>query len=270
MKLTNTKTQLILFLTISNIMTFLIIYFFNINSTNYDEINNYIINRNDTDKELRRAIVELQNKITNLPKLFTVDKREIIINRINNEFTVESTETVRGRDNYISEFSRSDKKDISSGKIVPNIYNNNLFYSYGVLNTQGEFSKEIKKNKISSKNPQHDIAIIQEIIKSASDIEISSANYEEKIATLKRIATDSSFEAEKIRMKFLGNENDATLADKTLLENTRKKNDNNMVGSGIAVVCNVVIFLALTGLLGRNKRSVNRQREGLEEVSSST
>uniref|UniRef100_UPI0027BA2A6D hypothetical protein n=1 Tax=Desulfobulbus sp. TaxID=895 RepID=UPI0027BA2A6D len=193
-----------------------------------------------------------------------------IINRINNEFTVENTEIVRGRDNYNSEFSRLDKKDISLGKIVANIFKDNLFYSYGLLNTQGEFSEEIKMNKIYSKNPQHDIVRIQEIIKSASDLDISSADYEGKIATLKRIATDSSFEAEQIRMKFLGNENDEILADKTLLENTRKKNDNNMVGIGIAVACNVVIFLALAGILGRNNRSVNRQREGLKEVSPST
>jgi len=270
MKPSNVKNKLVIFIIISNIITFLIIYFFNINSKNYDEINNYIINRNNTDKELRSSIVELQNKITNLPKLFTVDRREVIINRINNEFTVEHTEIVRGRDNYNSEFSRLDKKDISSGKIVANIFKDNLFYSYGLLNTQGEFSEEIKRNKIYSKNPQHDIVRIQEIIKSASDLDISSADYEGKIATLKRIATDSSFEAEQIRMKFLGNENDAILADKTLLENTRKKNDNNMIGSGIAVACNVVIFLALTGILGRNNRSVNRQQEGLEEVSPST
>jgi predicted PurR-regulated permease PerM len=139
MKPINVKNKLAIFIVISNIITFSIIYFFNINSKNYDEINNYIIDRNNTDKELRSSIVELQNKITNLPKLFTVDRREAIINRINNEFTVEHTEIVRGRDNYNSEFSRLDKKDISSGKIVANIFKDNLLYSYGLLNTQGEF-----------------------------------------------------------------------------------------------------------------------------------
>lgn len=118
MKPINVKNKLAIFIVISNIITFSIIYFFNINSKNYYEINNYIINKNNTYKELRSSIVELQNKITNLPKLFTVDRREVIINRINNEFTVECTEIVRGRDNYNSEFSRLDKKDISSGKIV--------------------------------------------------------------------------------------------------------------------------------------------------------
>ena len=208
----------------------------------------------DIDRNLRGSVFKLQNDIIFLPKIFTDNRREIIIKNVIDNFPVEEKVKIFGWDSYAQFFSRTEKRDLGSGIAIANVYGDKLYFSYGVLDENGDFSNAIERIRLRSNNPESDLARLQNIISTAYSSPNTSSNFEEKIATLKKITTDTVFASEKTRIEYLGNEKDITLAAKNLAEANKEKRQQRLQLGLVVITCNMLLLVLLTCIM-RNKSS---------------
>ena len=166
--------------------------------------------RGSIDSNLRSQIVNLQKKIVNLPKIFSKNTRSILIEKINSTFKIESSEKIASKEALTIIFSRNERKDIFSGKIVVQTVDNKLFYAVGLMNDNGEFTESVERTQLQSRNIGTDLDKLITIINFSPSEDNNKLFYEEKISQLKQICIDSAFEAEKTRLEFVSKENDIT------------------------------------------------------------
>jgi hypothetical protein len=88
------------------------------------EINSYNHEKETTDSNLRAQIVSLQKKIVNLPKIFTKNKRLLLVEKIGSNFTIESSEKITEKEVIAKFFSRDERKELFSGRIIVQTANN--------------------------------------------------------------------------------------------------------------------------------------------------
>jgi hypothetical protein len=177
--------------------------------------------REAIDSNLRAQIVGLQNKIVKIPKIFSKNKRAVLVDMINTNFTIEATEKISDKGTINLLFTRDQRKDLFAGKVVVHQLNNQLFYSVGVTDEHGEYTGAVEKNQLQSKNLAADFQRATAMVNSDLSEENGKVNYEEKIAILKQISIDSAFEAEKTRLEFVSNEKDVATINKKFVEATQ-------------------------------------------------
>jgi len=183
-----------------------------------NEIDSLYHERGSIDSNLRSQIVNLQKKIINLPKIFTKNTRSLLIEKINANFKIESTEKITNKEALTIIFSRNERKEIFSGKIVVQTIDNKLFYAVGLMNDNGEFTDSVERTQLQSKNVGTDFEKLIAIINSDISEENSKLFYEEKIFLLKQICIDSAFESEKTRLEFVSKENDISQINKKFIQ----------------------------------------------------
>ncbi len=210
--------------------------------------------RGSIDSNLRNQIVLVQKKIVNLPKIFTSNKRSVILNKLSSIYSIENKEDISNRDLFAKIFSRSERKEIFTGKIIAQLDENKLYYAYAIIDENGEFSDSITRIQIKSENINNDFAKITTIINSDS-IEENKLNYEEKISILKKICIDSAFEAEKTRIEFVANENDISKINNKFIKLNRENSEESFLFYLILSGCNTlfVLICALITIFRRTK-----------------
>ncbi len=207
--------------------------------------------RGAIDSNLRSQIVTLQKKIVNLPKIFTKNTRSVLIERINSNFKIESSEIITSKEALTIIFSRNERKEIFSGKIVAQTVDNKLFYTVGLMNDHGEFTDSVERTQLQSKNLGTDFDKLIALINSDLSEESNKNFYEEKIFLLKQICIDSAFESEKTRLEFVSKENDITqINNKFIQANHEYHKDWLKVVLAIFSV-NVLCFLVLASCFSR-------------------
>lgn len=177
--------------------------------------------REAIDSNLRAQIVGLQNKLVKIPKIFSKNKRAVLVDMINTNFTIEATEKISDKGTINQLFTRDQRKDLFAGKIVVQTLNNQLFYSVGVTDEHGEYTGAVEKNLLQSKNVTADFQRAAAMVNSELSEENGKVNYEEKIAILKQMSIDSAFEAEKTRIEFVSRERDVASINKKFIEATQ-------------------------------------------------
>jgi hypothetical protein len=188
------------------------------------EINSYNHEKETTDSNLRAQIVSLQKKIVNLPKIFTKNKRLLLVEKIGSNFTIESSEKITEKEVIAKFFSRDERKELFSGRIIVQTANNKLYYAIGLMDENGEFTDVVERNQLQSKNLSADFEKLTSIVNAELSEDKDKINYEEKIALLKQICIDSAFEAEKTRLEFVSKERDAVQTNKKLIQATQGYN----------------------------------------------
>lgn len=186
-----------------------------------NEIDALYREREAIDSNLRAQIVGLQNKIVKIPKIFSKNKRAVLVDMIHANFAVEATEKISEKEVINQLFTREQRKDLFSGKIVAQTFNNQLFYAVGVTDEHGEYTGAVEKNLLQSKNIAADFQRVAAIVNSDLSEENGKVNYEEKIAILKQMSIDSAFEAEKTRIEFVSKEKDVATINKKFIESTQ-------------------------------------------------
>lgn len=177
--------------------------------------------REAIDSNLRAQIVGLQNKIVKIPKIFSKNKRAILVDMIHANFAVDATEKIVEKEVINQLFTREQRKDLFAGKVVVQTLNNQLFYAVGVTDEHGEYTGAVEKNLLQSKNIAADFQRVSAMVNSDLPEENGKVNYEEKIAILKQISIDSAFEAEKTRIEFVSKERDVATIKKKFIEATQ-------------------------------------------------
>jgi len=218
------------------------------------EIDALYSEREAIDSNLRAQIVALQKKIVNLPKIFSKNKRAIQVEMIHANFSVLSTETIAEKEIINQLYSRDQRKDLFAGRVVVQLLDNNLFYSIGVTDQDGEYSGAVEKNLLQSRNAGVDFERLTAIVNSDLSEENGKVNYQEKIAILKQICIDSAFEAEKTRIEFVSNERDVAKINKKFVEATQGYNQQWM-NTVLAILAGNVLFAILFVLVFFRKSS---------------
>lgn len=215
------------------------------------EIEHLYHERGLIDTNLRSQIVTLQKKIVNLPKIFTKNTRSLLIEKINANFNIESSDKISSKEALTIIFSRDERKEIFSGKIVAQKVDNKLFYAVGLMNDNGEFTDSVERTQLQSKNIGADFDKLVAIINSDLSDENNKYFYEEKISLLKQICIDSAFESEKTRLEFVSKENDITQINNKFIQ-ANLENHKEWLKVVLAIIgVNALCFLVLAGCYKR-------------------
>ena len=213
------------------------------------EIDTLYLDREAIDSNLRAQIVGLQNKIIKIPKIFSKNKRAILVDMIHANFAIEATEKISEKEIINQLFTRDQRKDLFAGKIIVQTLNDQLFYSVGVTDENGEYTGAVEKNLLQSKNVGADFQRVIAIVNSELSEENGKVDYEEKISILKQMSIDSAFEAEKTRIEFVSNERDVAKINKRFVESTQGYHSDwlNMVlmvlaGNLLFAIVFVIVF----------------------------
>lgn len=217
------------------------------------EIQSFNHERESIDSNLRAQIVSLQKKIVNLPKIFTKNKRSLLVEKIGSNFTVESSEKITDKEVIAKFFSRDERKELYAGRIIIQTANNKLYYAIGLMDDNGEFTDTVERNQLQSNNLRDDFEKLTSIVTAELAEDNDKINYQEKIALLKQICIDSAFDAEKTRLEFVSKEKDITQTNKKLLQATHGYSQEWLLA--VLAILTGNVFCALTlGLWSSRRR----------------
>ena len=219
------------------------------------EIESLYRQRESIDSNLRSQIVGLQKKMVNLPKIFSRNKRGVLLEMIQADFAVAASEKITEREMINRLFSREERKDLFAGRILVQTVNNQLFYSLGVIDESGDYSGAVERNLLQSKNVRADFEKLQAIATADISEDTGKVNYQEKIALLKQICIDAAFDAEKTRIEFVSNERDVAKINNTLLEAIEALKRDRQQTMLLILGGNILIALILAFVLFRQKSS---------------
>lgn len=206
-------------------------------------IENFFSERGAIDRNLRNQIVTIQKKIVNLPKIFTNNKRSLILNKLSSLYQVDKKEDITNREIFAKIFSRSERKEIFSGKIIVQLLENKLYYAYAIIDENGDFLDSINRIQVKSENTSSDFNKITNII-NADFTEENKTDYERQIAILKKICIDSALEAERTRLEFVSRENDISTVNNKFLE-SNKENNKQLFFWALLVFAGDTLFILL-------------------------
>ncbi|MDD2465636.1 MAG: hypothetical protein PHI97_16685 [Desulfobulbus sp.] len=101
--------------------------------------------RDEIDVNLRDSIVQLQRQFIALPKMFTSNPTDTILQAVEQAFSIEKRIKLVGREQYGSFYTRTEKRDLAKGKFVVSISNNQLLLSHGVFNDEAQFTDAVEQ-----------------------------------------------------------------------------------------------------------------------------
>jgi len=236
------------------ISSFALWHFYKANTVkSLQEIDSFNHERETIDSNLRAQIVSLQKKIVNLPKIFTKNKISLRVEKIGSNFTIESSEKITEKEVIARFFSRDERKELFSGRIIVQMANDKLYYAIGLMDENGEFTDVVERNQLQSMNLNADFEQLTSIVNSELSETNDKINYDEKIALLKQICIDSAFEAEKTRLEFISKERDVAQTTKKLVQATHGYNQEWL--QAVLAILSGNVFCALILALWSSRRS---------------
>lgn len=216
------------------------------------EIYLYNDERETIDSNLRAQIVSLQNKLVNLPKIFSTNNRSLLLEKIGANYATESVEKITDQEVIKELFSRNERKELFSGGIIVQTDNNKLYFTIGLMDENGEFTYVVERHQLQSENSNADYELLNSLINSKITEGNDKTIYEEKIAVLKQICIDSAFEAEKTRLEFVSTERDVTQTNNKLIQTTQDYNQK-WLQAILAILSGNVICALILGLWSSRK-----------------
>ncbi len=229
------------------------------------EINSFNHERETIDSNLRAQIVSLQKKLVNLPKIFTKNRSSLLVEKIGSNFTIESSEKITEKEVIAKFFSRDERKELFSGRIIVQRVNNKLYYAVGLMDENGEFTDVVVRNQLQSKHESADFEKLTSIVNSELSEDNDKINYEEKIALLKQICIDSAFEAEKTRLEFVSKERDVAQTNKKFIQATQGYNQEWL--QAVLAIFSGNIFCALILALWSSRRRGAQVKQASPDVA---
>lgn len=205
--------------------------------------------RDEIDTDLRGAIVQLQGQFLNLPHMFLNNPAQAILQEVERSFTITKRLRLTGRDQYGAGYSRTEKRDLTKGKFVAAITDNQLTIARGLLDDQGLFLDAVELLVLASEAPAADYERLQTLI---AEIEAKSGSaqfYEEKLAGLRALVADKSLEAEQSRTKILGYVDRINLQEQQMRAAMERQQYQSLY-AGLAAVCiNILALFLLTRII---------------------
>jgi methyl-accepting chemotaxis protein len=205
--------------------------------------------REEVEGNLRGSIVQLQRQFIDLPRLFSNDPKQQILQQVEHTFPISQRLRLAGREHYASAYTRTEKRDLSQGKLVVGIDNGSLILSHGMFDDQGKFNDEVEQLRLVSSDPENDRQRLQTLI---AELEAKSSGaifYEQKLAELRSLVADKSLEAEQSRTEILGYVDRINLQEQRMNQAMTQQRRQSLVAGTAAIVINILVLFALTRII---------------------
>lgn len=193
-------------------------------------------------ENLRLKIFDLQKKYLEIPERLKVDATEQISGWVQNNYTFEKQEIVKGREHYGKFFNRSGRRDISKGRFVVQDQDGILTVSKGIMDRSGQFSGSISMIYLKSKDQKADARKIKEYIDTASRTVESEDALKQRIIALKSLLADEAIKAETSRNEILYRVEDFEKKKSDLVQYRKEKQDMISLMAILAVIINFVML----------------------------
>lgn len=205
--------------------------------------------RERVDVNLRETIVKLQKEFSGLPNLFITDPKKGLLDQVQRDFQVESTQQLAGREAYASLFSRTEKRDLANGRVVATIDTGKLLLSHGLMDAQGAFTSVVEQLRLASAQPEVDLVQLQKRIEAASAEPSSGANLDQKVSALKSIVADKSIEAEQTRTEILRYVDEINAMEHHMADTNKQQRRFSLYVGLATIIGNVLVIFFLTRII---------------------
>lgn len=228
---------------ISNICIGCLIYF---NSKAFSQIGvetgALLLVNADLQRELRNSIFDLQKKYLEIPELLRVDPAGRIKDWLESTYSFERETTIRGRENYRSFFSRSQRRDISKGWFVVQVSDDGIVVSKGLTSPEGEFMDTVSQVFIPSSRPAQDALTIKGFIRKAIQNAEKADALKQKVVALKIRLADEAIAAETARNAILYKVEELGKKEAALIRSRQQKKQTIGLIALAAIVVNLVLL----------------------------
>lgn len=201
--------------------------------------------RENLSVNLREKIFELQKEFVELPTLFESNPQQQIIDIIKERSPVADTETLEGRSNYARLFSRSERRDISKGKVIVQNDNGKTVVAYGIVDGENTFSDTVVRLNLQQGIPSNAAEEISEIITTTENEQSSGQALRQKVLELNAMTADTALGAEKTRNEILQHVDSITAKENLLADVRRQQKELTMYMGLIAILANMLILFFL-------------------------
>ena len=205
--------------------------------------------RDSIDANLRGSIVQLQQQFALLPRLFSHNPTEVILQEVEGTFTIEKRIQLNGREQYGSFYQRTEKRDMAQGKFVVSILDNQLLLSHGLLNEEGQFTNNVEQLFIASTALESDRQRLADLIIEAEAKNGTTQFYEGKTAELRSLVADKNMEAEQSRTQILGFVDQINLQEKRMRQAMERQQYQSLYAGLAAVFINLFFLFILTRII---------------------
>lgn len=209
------------------------------------KVDDVLIIREKLSRNLRAAIVSLQNEFLILPEFFRTDPGSGILKAIENDFPVKEKLVLKGRTEYTKYFGRNERRDLVQNKVVPQIHNGRLSISRGIFDDKNSFTDSVERLILSSDDPDGDFVKIEQLIEKMSSEASSGETLQKKVNELGIKVADIGLEAEMTRNEVLDHVESINHMEREL-EAFRADQKRYTVGAaGIAILANMMVLFVL-------------------------
>lgn len=201
--------------------------------------------RENLSVNLREKIFELQKEFLELPTLFESNPQQEIIDIIKKRYPVADTETLEGRTNYARLFSRSERRDISQGKVVVQNDTGKTVVSYGIVDEENTFSDKVVRLNLQQGTPSSAAEEISGIIATTENEQSSGQTLRQKVLELNAMTADTALGAEKTRNEILQHVDNITAKENLLADVRRQQKESTIYMGLLAIFANMLILFFL-------------------------
>ncbi|SLM32489.1 putative methyl-accepting chemotaxis citrate transducer (Citrate chemorecitrate transducer protein) [Desulfamplus magnetovallimortis] len=201
--------------------------------------------RDGLSQHLRNEIVNLQDKYLQIPQYFEVNPTKDILTWIDSNYPDKSEQFLKGRSQYASLFSRTQKRDISKGKFITHIMNDSLIVVQGLMDEHDNFMDSVKMIQLPCADPQKERSKVNAEIDRLSNSD-SKENLTKTIASLTGMLADEAIEAEKVRNEIVQFVNKIVTEDLDIKKFRQQKERLTFFIAMTTIIVNLMVLYLVT------------------------
>jgi len=205
--------------------------------------------RERVDGNLRETIVKLQKEFIALPNLFVVDPKKGVMEQVQRDFQIEDKQQLTGREAYAALFSRTEKRDLASGRVVATLEKGKLFLASGLMDEQGAFTSVVEQLRLASAHPEEDLVHVQKVIDTAYAEPVGTFNLDQKVSALKSIVAEKSIEAEKTRIEILSYVDEINAMERHMAATNKQQRHFSLYVGLVTIIGNILVMFFLTRII---------------------
>ncbi|MFH2093460.1 MAG: methyl-accepting chemotaxis protein [Pseudomonadota bacterium] len=157
----------------------------------------------DLNMHLRASVTKLQNRLLIIPRALETDTGTQVVQQLKQDRTILSEKTFSDRNSYKDQFSRSQRRDLSKGRIILQAGKDRLILSKGVLNDDGSFTESVYQLVFKSPKPESDLETIRQRIDIIEEQGKSWESLQKTLGVLKTDIAEELISAEMTRTEML-------------------------------------------------------------------
>lgn len=220
--------------------------FWQSNGVVHNEVNNLLVQEENENEKLRTAIFNIQEKTLSWARFFDIQPNTQLRIWLDEQLGKGQVLTLQGRDSYKSLYSRTERRDLSKGRIVVQEEMEMFVVSLGLRDAGGNFTNSIEQRRYAKKEGMTREDLKNKISQQIQDIS-SGQILKQKIVEFKMRIADQAIALEEQRTSILSVVEELE-AQKRYVQQLRLEKERQVGYVGIAII---VISLFVTYILIR-------------------